>query len=123
MDWWPAITNPMLGLSLQVKTPTCVHEGCALVRAGEAKATSASATTTRMRFKAITPVNGCGNGPASPPVRHLSLRMISMVNDLTLQSPANLLFSFGWTFCANFLLEIALVTEFSAICAVKSTHI
>jgi hypothetical protein len=66
---------------------------------------------------------GAVTGPASPPVRHLSLRMISMVNDLTPQSPANLLFSFGWTFGANFLLEIALVTEFSAICAEKSAHV
>jgi hypothetical protein len=66
---------------------------------------------------------GAATGPASPPARHLSLRMISMVNDLTLQSPANLLFSFGWIFCANFLLEIALVTEFSAICAEKYAHI
>jgi hypothetical protein len=66
---------------------------------------------------------GAVTGPASPLTRHLSLRIISMVNDLTRQSPANLLFSFGSSFCANFLLEIALVTEFSAICEVKSAHI
>src|SRR3954469_1336666 len=49
IDWWPAMMNPILGLSLQLSMPTCVQAGGVCAVAG-ATGAAINANTIKIQY-------------------------------------------------------------------------